>query len=111
MISSAANPDQAHRTCDSYYSCTRIETEEKFWDMQFHRLAPFASLSLLIDFESAAHDHVASAPPVIHSLYLLMHPDLCSTPRLRTFFDFCVSEFRLYRPVLRGEASGQRSSG
>ena len=42
-------------------------------------------------------------PPVILSLYLLMHPDLRSTPRFRTFFDFCVSEFRLYRPVLRGE--------
>jgi DNA-binding transcriptional LysR family regulator len=46
-------------------------------------------------------------PPVIASLYLLMHPDLRSTPRFRTFFDFFVSEFRLYRPLLRGEAPGQ----
>jgi DNA-binding transcriptional LysR family regulator len=50
------------------------------------------------------------SPPVVVSLYLLMHPDLRSTPRFRTFFDFCVSEFRLYRPALGGEASGQRSS-
>ena len=51
------------------------------------------------------------SPPVASSLYLLMHPDLRSTPRFRTFFDFFVSEFRLYRPMLRGEAQGQRSSG
>ena len=51
------------------------------------------------------------SPPVVSSLYLLMHPDLRSTPRFRTFFDFFVSEFRLYRPVLRGEAPGQRPSG
>ena len=50
------------------------------------------------------------SPPVVLSLYLLMHPDLRSTPRFRIFFDFCVSEFRFYHPMLRGEAPGQRSS-
>jgi DNA-binding transcriptional LysR family regulator len=46
------------------------------------------------------------SPPVVFSLYLLMHPDLRSTPRFRTFFDFFVSEYRLYRSAHRGEASG-----
>ena len=51
------------------------------------------------------------SPPVIASFYLLMHPDLRSAPRFRAFFDFFVSEFRLYRSAHRGEASGKRSSG
>ncbi len=32
------------------------------------------------------------SPPVVLSLYLLMHPDLRCIPRFRTFFEFCVSE-------------------
>ena len=51
------------------------------------------------------------SPPLIASFYLLMHPDLRSTPRFRTFFDFFVSGFKLYRSVLRGEAPGQRLRG
>jgi DNA-binding transcriptional LysR family regulator len=43
-------------------------------------------------------------PPLIDSLYLLMHPDLRSTQRFRAFFDFFVSESRRYRIVIRGEA-------
>jgi DNA-binding transcriptional LysR family regulator len=43
-------------------------------------------------------------PPVVDSLYLLMHPDLRSTQRFRAFFDFFVSESRRYRCVIRGEA-------
>ncbi len=43
------------------------------------------------------------SPPVIASAYLLMHPDLRSTLRFRTFFDFCVSELTLsLRPSRRG---------
>jgi DNA-binding transcriptional LysR family regulator len=44
-------------------------------------------------------------PPVTGSLYLLMHPDLRSIPRFRAFFDFFISEFRHYRPLLRGEVA------
>jgi DNA-binding transcriptional LysR family regulator len=42
-------------------------------------------------------------PPVISSLYLLMHSDLRSMARFRALFDFFISEFRHYRPLLRGE--------
>ena len=49
-------------------------------------------------------------PPVVLSLYLLMHPDLRSTPRFRAFFDFFVSESRHYQPALRGDVAGRRST-
>jgi DNA-binding transcriptional LysR family regulator len=50
-------------------------------------------------------------PPVTGSLYLLMHPDLRSIPRFRTFFDFFVSERKHYRSTIRGEVANHRSSG
>jgi DNA-binding transcriptional LysR family regulator len=50
-------------------------------------------------------------PPVIGSLYLLMHPDLRSTPRFRALFDFFVVESRHYRATIRGEVAGHRASG
>jgi DNA-binding transcriptional LysR family regulator len=49
-------------------------------------------------------------PPVVLSLYLLMHPDLRSTPRFRAFFDFFVSESRHYQPALRGDVAGRHST-
>jgi len=49
-------------------------------------------------------------PPLVLSLYLLMHPDLRSTPRFRAFFDFFVSESSHYRAVVRGEVAGHHSS-
>jgi DNA-binding transcriptional LysR family regulator len=50
-------------------------------------------------------------PPVIASLYLLMHPDLRGTPRFRALFDFFISESRHYRSALRGEGRTHRSNG
>ena len=44
-------------------------------------------------------------PAVTSSLYLLMHPDLRSTPRFRALFDFFIVEFRHYRPLLLGEVA------
>jgi len=49
-------------------------------------------------------------PPLVLSLYLLMHPDLRSTPRFRAFFDFFVSESSHYRALFRGEVAGLHSS-
>lgn len=34
--------------------------------------------------------------------YLLAHPDLRTTPRIRTFFDFVVEKLDLMRPILMG---------
>jgi hypothetical protein len=43
---------------------------------------------------------------VIGSLYLLMHPDLRSTPRFRSLFDFFVAQSRRYRATISGELAG-----
>ena len=40
-------------------------------------------------------------------IYLLMHPDLRNTPRVRAFFDFVVAEIDSFRPLLRGELPAQ----
>ena len=42
-------------------------------------------------------------------MYLLTHPDLRQTPRVKAFFDFAVAEMRALRPVLTGAAGGQES--
>lgn len=42
--------------------------------------------------------------PELHSpIFLLVHPDLRNTPRVRAFFDFVVAEIDAYRPLLLGE--------
>jgi DNA-binding transcriptional LysR family regulator len=42
--------------------------------------------------------------PELHSpIFLLVHPDLRNTPRVRAFFDFVVAEIDGYRPLLLGE--------
>lgn len=42
-------------------------------------------------------------PDLTSPIYLLMHPDLRGTPRVRAFFDFVVAEIANFRPLLRGE--------
>jgi DNA-binding transcriptional LysR family regulator len=42
-------------------------------------------------------------PGLLSPIYLLTHPDLRRTPRVRAFFDFIISELDSVRPVLTGE--------
>ena len=36
--------------------------------------------------------------------YLLAHPDLHGTPRVRAFFDFMIDEMEQFRPLLTGRS-------
>ena len=42
-------------------------------------------------------------PELMSQVYLLVHPDLRKTPRVRAFIDFVVSEIDAYRPLLSGK--------
>jgi DNA-binding transcriptional LysR family regulator len=42
-------------------------------------------------------------PELMSQIYLLTHPDLLKTPRVRAFVDFVYAEIDAYRPLLRGE--------
>jgi DNA-binding transcriptional LysR family regulator len=42
-------------------------------------------------------------PGLFSPIYLLTHPDLRRTPRVRAFFDFIIAELDKVRPVLTGE--------
>ncbi len=44
-------------------------------------------------------------PGLFSPIYLLTHPDLRHTPRIRAFFDFIIAELDNVRPVLTGELS------
>jgi DNA-binding transcriptional LysR family regulator/class 3 adenylate cyclase len=41
-------------------------------------------------------------PGLYSPIYMLTHPDLRNTPRVRTFFDFILAEIDIVRPVLTG---------
>lgn len=45
-----------------------------------------------------------SIPDLMTHIYLLVHPDLRQTPRVRAFFDFVVAEIGSFRPMLLGES-------
>jgi DNA-binding transcriptional LysR family regulator len=42
------------------------------------------------------------------SIYLLVHPDLQRTPRVRAFFDFVIAKIGPFRPILLGEPRRQK---
>jgi DNA-binding transcriptional LysR family regulator len=42
-------------------------------------------------------------PELMSQIYLLVHPDLRNTPRVRAFIDFVVAEIDAYRPLLMGK--------
>lgn len=42
-------------------------------------------------------------PELMSRVYILMHPVLRNTPRVRAFFDFMVNEIGAFRPMLRGQ--------
>jgi DNA-binding transcriptional LysR family regulator len=41
----------------------------------------------------------------LSACYLLAHPDLHKTPRVRAFFDFMIEEIEQFRPMLAGRSS------
>ena len=43
-------------------------------------------------------------PELMSYIYLLVHPDLRNTPRVRALFDFLVAQMAAFRPLLAGKA-------
>jgi DNA-binding transcriptional LysR family regulator len=43
-------------------------------------------------------------PGLFSPIYLLTHPDLRQTPRIRVFFDYIIAELESVRHALVGEA-------
>jgi len=46
-------------------------------------------------------------PALMSSIWLLTHPDLRETPRVKAFFDFVVAEIGRFKPLLSGKAHAQ----
>jgi DNA-binding transcriptional LysR family regulator len=44
---------------------------------------------------------------IVSGCYLIAHPDLHRTPRVRAFFDFMIEEIEQFRPMLMGRAPGK----
>ena len=42
---------------------------------------------------------------IVSGCYLIAHPDLHKTPRVRAFFDFMIAEIEQFRPMLMGRTS------
>jgi hypothetical protein len=42
-------------------------------------------------------------PRVVSQFWLLMHPDMRNTPRVRAFFDYVVTEVKAFRSMLLRE--------
>jgi DNA-binding transcriptional LysR family regulator len=55
---------------------------------------------------AAMHDDLVQVLPPIEELrrgwYLLTHPDLRDTPRIRAFLDFVAAHLDIMRPILMG---------
>ena len=63
-------------------------------------LAPLSTV--LGDGESELVRVIDSVPELVTHYYLLMHPDMQHTPRVRAFYDFVESEIKLFRGALVG---------
>ena len=63
-------------------------------------LAPLPTV--LADGESELVRVIDSVPELVTHYYLLMHPDMQHTPRVRAFYDFVESEIKLFRGALVG---------
>ena len=63
-------------------------------------LAPLSTV--LGDGESELVRVIDSVPELVTHYYLLMHPDMRHTPRVRAFYDFVESEIKLFRGALVG---------
>ena len=61
-------------------------------------LAPLPTV--LADGESELVRVIDSVPELVTHYYLLMHPDMQHTPRVRAFYDFVESEIKLFRGAL-----------
>jgi DNA-binding transcriptional LysR family regulator len=47
---------------------------------------------------------IDTAPSVVSGFWLLMHPDMRNTPRVRAFFDYVVADLKAFRTLLLREA-------
>jgi DNA-binding transcriptional LysR family regulator len=63
-------------------------------------LAPLSTV--LGDAESELVPVIDCVPELVTHYYLLMHPDMQHTPRVRAFYDFVESEIKLFRGALVG---------
>jgi DNA-binding transcriptional LysR family regulator len=52
---------------------------------------------------------IDTEPRVVSQFWLLMHPDMWHTPRVRAFFDYVVAEVKTFRSLLLPE--GEPSNG
>jgi DNA-binding transcriptional LysR family regulator len=67
--------------------------------------AGLAPLPMLLGrSEDGLEPVLESIPEIDSKLYLVMHADLKSTPRVRAFCDFVVAEFARLRPLIAGTA-------
>ena len=57
--------------------------------------------------EAFIRDVLQSVPDLESELWLITHPDLRNTARVRAFLDFCAEEIARRRPVLEGIALPQ----
>jgi DNA-binding transcriptional LysR family regulator len=53
---------------------------------------------------------IEGVPELMSGVYMLVHPDLRNTPRVRAFLDFVVAEMADFRPLLTG-TTARRNSG
>ncbi len=63
-------------------------------------LAPLPTT--IADGEADLVQVLAPVPELARGWYLLTHPDLRHTPRIRAFFDFVVEKLDVVRPILMG---------
>ena len=47
---------------------------------------------------------IDTAPAVVSGFWLLMHPDMRRTPRVRVFFDYVVADLTRFRKLLLRDA-------
>jgi DNA-binding transcriptional LysR family regulator len=52
---------------------------------------------------------IDAAPGVVSEFWLLMHPDMRHTPRVRAFFDYIVAELKAFRALLLRQAEPTNS--
>jgi DNA-binding transcriptional LysR family regulator len=68
-------------------------------------LAPLSTV--LGDGESELVRVIDGVPELVTHYYLLMHPDMQHTPRVRAFYDFVEGEIKLFRGALVGQPEQQ----
>lgn len=54
---------------------------------------------------------INTQPRVVSQFWLLMHPDMRHTPRVRAFFDYVIAEVKTFRALLLREGEPSNSDG